>query len=169
MIIITRKNLLDKSSLHSIYFGHIHSHLNYGLNIWGSMLTTSHLTDFQKIQKECVNIVGGSSNTVLKSLHILSIDQMIYHNLCKMGHRISHGYPPEPLLNIFNSHRGRKSHRYPTRNRHVPNIQKYHDAKFNKSFLCKSLQEFIWLPNSLKHEKNSHRFDMLLKRHLLEI
>ena len=163
------KNLLVKSSLCSIYFGHIHSHLNYGLTVWGSMLTTSHLTDLWKIQKDCVNIVRGSSNTVLKSLRILSIDQMICNNLCKMGHRISHGYLPGPLLDIFNSYGGKKSQRCPTRNRHIPNIQKHHDAKFNKSFLCKSIQEFISLPNSLKHEKNSRRFDMLLKRYLFEI
>ena len=89
-LLLLGKNLLDKSSLCSIYFSHIHSHLNYGLTIWGSMLTTSHLTDLQKIQKDCVNIVGGSSNTVLKSLHILSIDQMICNNLCKMDTYQSH-------------------------------------------------------------------------------
>ena len=53
------KNLLDRNSLWSVYFGHIHSHLNYGLTVWGSILSASQLSDLWKAQDECINIVVG--------------------------------------------------------------------------------------------------------------
>ena len=42
-----------------MYFGHIHSHLNYGLTVWGIMLSASQLSDLWKAQDECINIVAG--------------------------------------------------------------------------------------------------------------
>ena len=118
------KNLLDRNSLQSVYFGHIHSHLNYGLTVWGSMLSASQLSDLQKAQVECINIVAGAHNE-FKQLHVLSVNQLIQNSLCKMGHKVSHRYLPEPLLKIFNTHGGRKVHRYPTSNKHIPNIQRH--------------------------------------------
>ena len=77
------KNLLDRNSLQSVYFGHIHLHLNYGLTVWGSMLSASQLTDLQKAQDEHINIVAGSQSYDLKQLHMLSINQLIQNSLCK--------------------------------------------------------------------------------------
>ena len=67
------KNLLDRNSLWSVYFGHIHSHLNYGLTVWGSMLSASQLLNLQKAQVGCINIVAGTCNE-FKHLHVLSVN-----------------------------------------------------------------------------------------------
>ena len=160
------KNLLDRNSLQSVYFGHIHLHLNYGLTVWGSMLSASELTDLWKAQDECINIVAGSQSYDLKQLHVLSIDQLIQNSLCKMGHKVSHCYLPDPLLKIFNTHGGQKVHRYPIRNKHIPNVQRHQDTKFNKSFLCRSIQEFGRLLDYLKQEKDTIKFDKVLKKYI---
>ena len=105
-----------------------------------------------------------NSNELMRSLHIMSIDQMIKLSLCKLGYKITHELLPHPLLKIFNSYGGRKTHHYLMRNRQTPNIQKHHDTKFNKSFLCQSILEFSRLGEGLKREKQSSRFDRLLKK-----
>ena len=61
--------------------------------------------------------------------------------------------PPKPLLKIFNTNGGQKVQRYPTRNKHILNIQRHQDIRFNKSFLCRSIEEFGHLPDYLKKEK----------------
>ena len=159
------KNLLDRNSLQSVYFGHIHSHLNYGLTVWGSMLSASQLSDLQKAQDECINMVAGSRSYDLKQLHVFSVNQLIQNSLCKMGHKVSHCYLPDPLLKFFNMHGGQKVHRYPTRNKHIPNVQRHQDIKFNKSFLCRSIQEFGCLQDYLKQEKNTIKLDKALKKY----
>ena len=159
------KNLLDRNSLQSVYFGHIHSHLNYGLTVWGSMLSASQLSDLQKVQVECINIVAGACNE-FKQLHVLSVNQLIQNSLCRMGHKVSHRYLPELLLKIFNTHGGQKMHRYSTRNKHILNIQRHQDIRFNKSFLCRSIKEFGCLLGYLKNEKNTTKFDKALRKYI---
>ena len=83
-----------------------------------------------------------------------------------MGHKVSHCYLPDSLLKIFNTHRGQKVHRYPTRNKHIPNVQRHQDTKFNKSFLCRSIQEFGCLPGYLKQEKGTIKFNKALKKYI---
>ena len=71
---------------------------------------------------------------------------------------------PQPLQNILNADGGKKTHRYPTRNKHTPNIQKHQCSMFNQSFLCQGTKEFTKLNDTLKQEKNLHRFVKQLKK-----
>ena len=48
------KKLLNTHCKRNIYFGHIHSHLVYGILIWGSMVNESQLNGFRKIQDHCI-------------------------------------------------------------------------------------------------------------------
>ena len=48
------QNLLDKKSLHSMYYAHIYSHLSYSIVIWGSMILNSDQTKLFKLQKACI-------------------------------------------------------------------------------------------------------------------
>ena len=126
------RHMLDKNCLRCIYFAHFHSHLNYGILTWGSMLSMTQLKELQKIQQQCIQFISKSkdhnSNELMRSLHIMSIDKMLKLSLCKLGYKITHELLPSPLLKIFNSYGGRKTQHYPTRNRQTPNFQKHHDT-----------------------------------------
>ena len=37
------KNLLDTTCMKNIYYGHIHSHILYGISVWGSMISQVRL------------------------------------------------------------------------------------------------------------------------------
>ena len=52
------RNLLDQNSLRKIYFAHIHSHLNYSLSVWGSMISSSLLKELSKLQSQCVEMIA---------------------------------------------------------------------------------------------------------------
>ena len=157
------RNLLDKNSQRSIYFGHIHSHLTYGNLAWESMANATEISDIRKIQDQCVRIVANDKTTGMEELYgnlwIMSLNTLIKSTLCRLGHKIT----------LFNSHGGHKTHCYPTHNRNTPNIQRHQTVLFNRSFLCQSIVEYGKLPISFKQEKNTVHFDKLLKRHFFLI
>ena len=79
------------------YYGHINSHIKYGLMAWGSMAQPSQLAEIFKIEKQCVKIIQGTTpageiNSQFKSLRILSIYDLNKTAMCKLGYKISHDY-----------------------------------------------------------------------------
>ena len=52
------KNLLPKFTLKLIYHAYIHSHLNYGLGVWGGMIAKDTINKLQKIQNICLKVIG---------------------------------------------------------------------------------------------------------------
>ena len=163
------KNLLDRDSLRNIYFAHIHSHLNYGLSIWGSMLSSSSLKELSKLQTHCIELIAPRRSTdvwtTMHQLNILPLNNMIQFNLCKLGQQMTHKLLPQPLQNILNADGGKITHRYPTRNKFTPNIQKHQCSFFNRSFLCQGIKEFVKLKDNLKRENNPFRFARQLKNY----
>ena len=54
-------------------------------------------------------------------------------------------YLPAPILAIFNANGGEKKHKYQTRNKAIPNIQKHQSNLFSNSFLCGSIRQYMKL------------------------
>ena len=134
------------------------------------MVSESQLSGIHKIQDQCVRIISSKKHDdiqeLYKSLSIKLIDQPIKESLCKLGHSLNHKQLHSPLIRLFNVHGGEKMHRYPKRNKNVPNVQKHKAQVFNQSFLCRSIVEYGKLPTELKTEKNKRAFEHKLKQHL---
>ena len=165
------KNLLNQQCHKNIYYGHIHSHLTYGLTVWCSMINASQMATLEKIQDQCVLLVIGKKNfatisTAYKTLSILQFKDLVKHKLCKLAHSIQYKSILLPLITLFSSHGRQKTHRYPTRNKNIPNVQHHHTQTFNRSFMCHSLMEYSKLPIYIKNEKSPKRFKILLKKYL---
>ena len=45
------KRLLDTTCVRSIYYGHIHLHILYGISVWGNMIPQSKINEIFKVQK----------------------------------------------------------------------------------------------------------------------
>ena len=86
--------------------------------------------------------------------------------MCKLGHNISHKHYPSPILNLFVKFGGKKAHRYPMRNKHVPNVPWHYSEQYNKSFLCKSVTAYNNLPQKLKNVVNTTTFIRELKQYM---
>ena len=162
------KQVLNRDCLCIVYFAHIHSHLNYGLLVWGSMISCTQLKELSKLQLQCVELIKktwlSNQPNLMRSLNILPLRHMIQFSLCKMGHKMTHKLLPLPLQNILNANGGKKPHRYPTRNKHTPNIQKHRSVMFNRSFLCQITNEFVKLSDTLKQEKIQSDLQDCLKK-----
>ena len=69
----TSTNILNTNSLHLIYNAHIHSHLMYGLLVWGPMTSKKAIKDLTSIQDSCVRLVSKvGKNTNVMPLYIIS-------------------------------------------------------------------------------------------------
>ena len=135
------------------------------------MLTQQKAHEIFSIQKQCVRLITGQkkitdSTILFKNLRILKFKDIIHTAMCKLGHNISHKHYPSPILKLFNKFGGEKTHRYPTRNKHVPNVHWHHSEQYNKSFLCRSVTVYNNLPQRLKDIVNATIFVRELKQHL---
>ena len=122
--LITNKFLLTKSKrfisaegLISIYYGHIHSHINYELINWGSMVEKCQIRKLRTAQNACVRLLTNKLNRkpindIYKENKILTLDQMIQLEHCKYGHYITHQKLPKPIQDILNANGGQKEHTY---------------------------------------------------------
>ena len=91
---------------------------------------------------------------------------MIQLELIKFGYKITKNQQPLPLQELMNARGGKKIHRYPTRGKSVPNIQKHTSEIFNKSFICRSMSEFSMMPDSIKNSKSIGNIVMKFKSNL---
>ena len=165
------KHTLNQTCLKNIYHSHIQSHISYGLSVWGSMITQQKINELFNIQKQCVRIIKGLRKTDNTShwfseLWIPKIKDSIHLAMCKLGHNISHKHYPTPILDLFVKFGGEKVHRYPTRNKHIPNVQRHYSELYNKSFMCQSIIAYNILPQKLKKEINTTTFIRELKCHM---
>ena len=46
------KNILNTDSLRKVYYAHVHSHLIYGMKVWGSMISPPQINSLYKQQKQ---------------------------------------------------------------------------------------------------------------------
>ena len=153
------KNVLNVDCLRKVYFVHIHSHLVYGLKVWGSMLSSVQIANLFKQQKQCMRILGNwklreNVELVFKELNVLKFPDMVQLEMSKLGHQLKLKELSVPIIDEFNTCGGCKTHRYPTCHKDLPNIQKHQGTLINRSFICKGVSTFIKLPLEIQWKKS---------------
>ena len=88
------KNFLDIQTMVKIYYAHIHSHLRYGLVVWGSMMTKTSKNELEKLQKACIRLVNkkkknAPTNELFRRNRLLKFSDMIDIELLKFGYMLS--------------------------------------------------------------------------------
>ena len=122
------------------------------------------------IQKQCIRLVHKCNITadcipLFKQSKMLPLHNMINVELAKQGYNINRKLLPKPILDIYDKNGGEKIHRYPTRNKMMPNIQKHHSTQFNCSFICRSMVIYTNLPNVIKQKQNICGFITNIKKY----
>ena len=142
------KNLLNTYSLLSLYYAHFHSHLSYGIVVWGGMYGKGMLNKLQNLQNKCIKIINPNSKQCP-----MNVNRLIHLELCKLGYRASHNLLPSNLHACLTTNEHGQSlsrkHKYRTRSRNDPRIPIYKQD----SFLNKSIQFYTKLKQNIKESK----------------
>jgi len=122
-----------------MYYSYIHSHLVYGLPIWGPSISKANLKRLTTLQKKAIRIIANSrynapTNNLFKQYKILKIEDLIKLELTKYGYMLTNSQLPQSICELFK--RNSQYHNYNTRSRNYPSIPVHTTHKFNQSFLC---------------------------------
>ena len=163
------KNLLTTSTLRSVYFAHIHSHLSYSILVWGSTIKQSVISKLQKMQNTCIKILKPNMGLRegFKELKIPTVNQLINIELCKFFYKLVNKKLPISLTDCVPSDSKGcsllKSHQYGTRKKHLPNLPIVHDLQHKRSFLTRSNVLYNELPDTIKNSSTLVHFAQKVK------
>ena len=166
--------MFDKDTLKLIYYAHIHSHITYGLNVWGGMVTKEVLNKIQKVQNYCMSMIQPNQNikTTAKKEKILNISSLIRLEHLKLGYRmLNKSLPPQidtHLSTDQNKNSLEKSHKYDTRNKNKPNLPKIKNKIYQNSFLYQSNKELLLLPQKIIAQPTKRSFIKSVKKLLMD-
>ena len=127
------KKFLSENNLVKLYYAHFYSHNKYGITVWGNMAKKSQLNNIYSIQKTCIKSICNQPKSssilgLLKRHRLLKVEDLVELELGKFGYKLGKNLLPKPLKTLMESKGGIKSHRYPTRNKRIPNIQRHYSA-----------------------------------------
>ena len=147
-----------------LYYAQIYSHMTYGLTVWGNMIPNASLSKLQKIQNKCFKLIFGKESTIenFHSSKILRVCDMVKLANLKLGHKVQYSHLPVRILSSCNTDNKElnllKRHRYPTRNKGIPNLPRTDCVHYRQSFLYQSTLIYQKLPLSIKSITNEKLF-----------
>ena len=163
------KNALNEHSKKLIYCAHIQSHIQYGLLVWGPLCSKHNLDKIRNLQITNARLINKTKS--LATLQLLTIDQLIQLELCKLGRKFLDNCLPQPIKECMVTSSTDesliKTHPYGTRNKQIPNTPKIKTAQYQKSYLVRSLQEYQKLPREIKEAKSMTLFKKKIKKLIL--
>ena len=170
MILLKRsKNFLRKNALVPIYYGHIHSHLKYGILLWGSMINQSQLKRLQKLQDIAMHLLDQlkDTNSIYLDYKIPNLEKLIRIEQQKFAYRLIKDLLPVNLAKLVRTdHKGPtplKTHKYSTRFKTEPNLPATKSSQYHSSFLHQSIKVFSTLPTHMKNTTNLKAFVRAIK------
>ena len=97
MILLRKsKTFLRNNAMLPVYYGHFHSHLKYGILLWGSMINQSQFNRIQKLQDKAVRLIDNNNDIkAIYSKHkILNLRRLIIVEQQKFAYRLINNLLP---------------------------------------------------------------------------
>ena len=142
------RGLLSCRAKKLLYYGQFHSHLCYGLGVWGPMLSADQINQLSILQHKCMRLIDNSAPTreVFKKLQILTVAELINLERGKLGYKLCNGLLPTVLTRLMmhdsNNCTIVKSHSYKTRQKNIPNRPNAKLSLYRKSFLYQAISSY---------------------------
>ena len=148
------------------------SHLQYGLSVWGQMISKKDLRRLQVLQnKNLRNVFNiGPRESVkpkMKEYQLLNVEQQIKLEQLKFMHRIVNGNISKRILNKMRMHSNNVTHTYNTRQNMGIQMPIHKTKIFSTSIIARGPSLWLQLPAKLKTIANIKTFATHLKKHLL--
>lgn len=172
MLLKRSKNFLNQKALKLVYYGHFHSHLKYGILLWGSMLSQNQTNRLQKLQDQAIQLLHRLKpvHTIYNDLKIPKLHQMIKIEQLKFAYRLINNLLPINLMKLVKTdHKGSnliKTHQYQTRFKAELNLPLTKSRHYRNSFLHQSTRVFSTLPTKVKNEITLESFKRSIKNHI---
>ena len=103
---------------------------------------------------------------------ILRFKDMVKLEQCKLGYKLCHDLLPKALSNNMKiDHRNKcitKTHKYPTRNKTIPNLPNVLGRKYRSSFLFNAIKLYSALDNEIQSSANLSIFVNCCKKFHLQ-
>ena len=162
---------LNAKAKRCLYYGQIHSHLSYGISIWGTMLSKSQAKELSNIQRRCVDLIyDKKTHDPFLLAKIPTLEQLIELEQCKMGFKLCSKQLPKGLTQLLTTCHDRlsieKAHHYVTRSKKIPNRPTAKLNLYRNSFLYNSIKYFSLLPLDVRNSVNLPVFIKLCKKEL---
>lgn len=146
------KHFLTTTNLTTLYFTLVHSHLNYGIILWGNTLK-KYLHRIQVTQKKAIRIINHAkyntpSGPLFKQKNILKLEDVYKTEVCKLMFKLDKLTLPDPLLNLIPRNKDRHHHNTRQRKNYVTPINK-HNTVFT-SFLTTGPKLWNETPQSFR-------------------
>ena len=169
MLLKRSRNFLNKNALKLIYYGHFHSHLKYGILLWGSMLNQNQTKRLQKLQDQAIQLLHQSKTVyaIYRDNKIPDLQKMIKIEQLRFAYRLINNILPANLSKLVKTdHKGSnlcKTHNYRTRFKAEPNLPLTKSSHYKSSFLHQNIKVFSTLPTDVKHKTSLKTFTCAIK------
>ena len=170
MLLKRSRNFLKKKALTLIYNGHFHSHLKYGILLWGSMLNQNQTKRLQKLQDQAIQLLHQSKTvqSIYRDNKIPDLQKMIKIEQLKFAYRLINIILPVNLSKLVKTdHKGSnlcKTQNYRTRFKAELNLPLTKSSHYQSSFLHQNIKVFSTLPTDVKHKTSLKSFTCAIKR-----
>ena len=167
------KSLLTTHAKKILYFAQVQSILTYGLVIWGNMISSTQLSNLQKLQDKSVQLISPYTDLqqIYKKQKILQVHQLVTLENIKLWYKHTRKLLPTKLQeNMSLDHLNTtltKTHHYNTHQKTTANLPLAKNKYYKSSFLSQGLSSFQKSPDDVKNACTITACMKIAKRHLL--
>ena len=142
------KNLPSSHAKKILYFGQIQSLITYGMSIWGTLASKTDLKRIQTVQNNCLRCIEPKMCLIdsHKKHKILRVEDLIKLEQYKLGYKAYNNLLPRKLLTcLFTDSKDRtlrKTHKYNTRCKEIPNVPVMSSTKYRNSYMYMCMKEY---------------------------
>ena len=154
------KHILSESNLKTLYYSLMHSHLTYGLLLWGSALK-KYIQPLEILLKKAVRTITKSKYNehtlpLFNRLKMFKLEDLYQLEIYKFMYQFSNAHLPSLLSQIFipNS----DIHTHYTRHSQDPHFPKISVRQYSNSCFCMGPRLWFDLPNTIKNVNTLNSF-----------
>ncbi len=155
--------------MRTLYYSLFHSHLTYGLLLWGPSVSAEISNKVFLKQKRVIRIIHNAkynahTDVLFKQSKILKVSEMVQIDILKTVYLYTSDQLPMPLMNVFSYN----TTKYSTRQVNVPLKRKCNYDPLYKSFIAKGPRLWDDISNETKNCKHVKSFCSRLKKNMIE-